>query len=700
MYQEKNLSDLSRLGPVIRTAGVQEHAATLQGCAVEPEVEPAIGRACDWLLSRQRADGHWCETLEGDSILESEYVLLRAWLGQLDDPQTEAIAASLLPRQSPEGYWSQFPGGPIDVSASVKAYFALKLTGHDPNSRPMKRARRAILAAGGVRRVNSYTRYFLALLGQLDYRYCPCVPPEAVLLPKWFPINIYRISAWSRTILVPLSIVWAFRPQVEVPQAQRIDELFLDDPADWPPLRAPGLPVSNSRWSWENAFRWIDRQLHRLEAWRIMPLRGRAVNAARRWMTDHFVGSDGPGAIFPPIVWSRIALRCLGYADTSAEVRYCEEQLQALMWSADPDGVADRIQPCRSPVWDTAISLRALQASLPHVGNGLRLEPAIDRAIGWLLERQGNTPGDWNQSVSAEPGGWSFQYHNPFYPDVDDTVMVLKGLRQALSDQQPQIISQRLESPVDLYRTVDRFDALHAAADRGLAWTLAMQNRDGGWGAFDKGNDAEFLCHVPFADHNAMIDPSWPDITARVLECLTMWGSHPDHPALQRALRYLRQQQESDGCWFGRWGVNYIYGTWQVLVGLQAVGLTAEEPMVANGLNWLLKHQQPCGGWGESCASYDSPQLRGAGEVTASQTAWGVMGLLAGLPAEHAAVKRGIAWLLDNQQPDGTWKETQPTGTGFPRVFYMVYHGYRHYFPLLALGKYLSAVGGGQPISR
>src|SRR5262245_15719861 len=666
--------DLSHHQP---TAGPHFDSAELRSPASEDiralaaRVTDAIGLTRDWLLARQHSDGHWCAELEGDTILESEYILLLAWLGQEQSRIARKCAAYIVEKQLPTGGWAMYPGGKMEISGSVKAYFALKLTGHDPQADYMCLAREAIRTAGGADAVNSFTRFYLALLGQLSYEHCPAVAPELVLLPKWSPINIYRMSAWSRTILVPLSIMWAYRPQRSISPDRGISELFIRDPANWPPLRCPGLTQEHGWFSWEQFFRTADSCLKWLESRRWTPFRRKALAAAERWMTTRFAHSDGLGAIFPPIIWSVIALKCLGYDENSAEMRYNFDQLKGL--TIEQQHTA-HLQPCLSPVWDTALALRAMAASLGGTGVSPVLSAGVstvrqfpeDRAVNWLLDKEVTRRGDWAEYAASPPAGWFFEYHNEFYPDVDDTAMVMIALRELDSKQR----------------------GVTSACERARKWILAMQNRDGGWGAFDRDNDADFLCRVPFADHNAMIDPSTPDLTGRALEALAMWGQKPDDPSIRRGIDFLRRTQERDGAWFGRWGVNYIYGTWQSLVGLATVGVSTADPAIKRGANWLLNHQHACGGWGESADSYEQPELRGRGPVTASQTAWAVLGLMAAGLHNHRAVERGIYYLLDTQRPDGGWDELEYTGTGFPRVFYLRYHYYPIYFPLLALAQY------------
>ncbi|QDU31076.1 Squalene--hopene cyclase [Anatilimnocola aggregata] len=654
----------------------------------------AVHNTRQWLLDQQQPAGFWCAELEGDSILQSEYILLLAWLRRENLPIAKKCAQRLIDTQLPTGGWAMYPGGELEISGSVKAYFALKLTGHDRNAEYMVRARDAIRAAGGADAVNSFTRFYLALLGQISYDHCPAVPPELVLLPKWSPINIYRMSAWSRTIVVPLAIMWAHRPVRQLAPDRSIGELFLKQPDHWPELKCPGLEQEQSWFSWDKFFRRADQSIKWLERRKIKPLRKRALKVATQWMTTRFAHSDGLGAIFPPIIWSIIALKCLGYDDDSAEVRYNHEQLAGLTVEEETSA---HLQPCLSPVWDTAITVRALAAS------GVTIDDqSLIAAIDWLLEKEVTRPGDWAANVNAAPAGWFFEHHNDFYPDIDDTVMVMIAVKELLiaseSSAAAKPVNRELQHPRSSSdMQIDEADARRrwaiGACERARRWVLAMQNKDGGWGAFDKDNDSEFLCRVPFADHNAMIDPSTPDLTGRVLEALAHWGAKRGQPAVDRALQYLRETQESDGSWFGRWGVNYIYGTWQVLVGLNAIDIAKDDPLMQRAANWLLTHQQASGAWGESADTYEKPHLRGQGPATASQTAWALLGLLAAGLAEHPAVERGVQWLVDQQQEDGTWAETEFTGTGFPRVFYLKYHAYPIYFPLLALATYANARG-------
>ncbi len=620
-------------------------------------LQSALERTSDWLVSRQHDQGYWVGELEGDTILESEYILLMAFLGREGEPVCQQVARFMLDQQLEDGGWAIYPGGPTDVSASVKAYFALKLVGIAADDPAMERTRQAILAAGGAHQCNSFTRFYLALLGQIGYDECPCVPPELVLIPSHFSFSLSAMSAWTRTIVVPLSIMSYFKPVRVVPEDRGIAELFRSD-LGWPSRRT-------ARWfSWTNFFlavdgvlKWLDRRIP--AAWR-----KRAVKEAHRWMLEHCENTDGLGAIFPPMIYSIIALRCLDYDLESPEVRWAVKQLDDLH-IAENDRV--RVQPCLSPVWDTAIAMISLaDAKLPSD------HPAWTRAVGWLLEKEVRNPGDWRiRRPGVEPTGWHFQFHNAFYPDLDDSAMVLLALKRSPLADRP---------------------AVRAASQRGVDWLLSMQNRDGGWAAYDVDIDNQVLTRLPFADHNAMLDPSCADITARVIELLGTLGYRADHPSIARALDYLLRTQEPEGCWYGRWGVNYIYGTWQVLQGLRALEFPMDHPAIERALGWLESTQQLSGAWGETCKSYDEPALKGTGEPTPSQTAWGTLGLIAAGRALSPAVRRGIDYLVRAQLPDGSWNESFFTGTGFPRVFYLRYHLYRVYFPLMAMARYRSAL--------
>jgi squalene-hopene/tetraprenyl-beta-curcumene cyclase len=635
-------------------------------------LDAAMQRARRSLLAQQHADGHWCGELQGDTILESEYILLMAFLGREQEDTIRKAANYIVSMERPQGGgWSNHPGGPVDINVSVKAYFALKLAGHDPEAPHMQRAREAIRGLGGAIKCNSYTKFYLAFLGQFPYANCAAVPPEMIFLPRWAYINLYAMSSWTRTIVVPLSLFYAHKPIRKIPPARGVAELFLEPPHKrrWP------HPPSKRLLTWTNFFLAADQVIKWLEVWGPQKIRARAIDRAAEWMLEHFTDSDGVGAIFPPIIYTIISLHCLGYSEDSPQMQYALKQLDDLLLE-DEDRV--RVQPCFSPVWDTALSLNALAM----VGSGGH-DHAIARACRWLLEKEVRRPGDWSlMNPGAEPSGWFFEYRNGFYPDIDDTAMVLMGFARS-----GQGWDRR-------YPAHNGRPELIPAVRRGLDWLLHMQNDDGGWAAFDRNINHEILTKVPFADHNAMLDPSCPDITARVLEALGQYGICCGHPQVDAGLAFIAKTQDRRGCWLGRWGVNYIYGTWQVLLGLEAARHDMNQPMVQRAVAWLKKVQQPCGGWGESCQSYDDPALAGQGTVTASQTAWALLGLIAAGEFQSDAVKRGIHYLIATQQPDGNWHEDQFTGTGFPKVFYLKYHMYRLYFPLMAIARYKRALAG------
>jgi squalene-hopene/tetraprenyl-beta-curcumene cyclase len=626
-----------------------------------------IERARENLLARQQSDGHWVGELQGDTILESEYILLLAFLGREDEPRLKKAARYLLKQQLPDGGWANYPGGPADLSVSVKAYFALKLTGHDPNADYMCKARAVILGQGGAIGCNTFTKFYLALLGEFPYENCASVPPELLLAPAWFYINLYAMSSWTRTIVVPLSIFSAFKPIRHLPREKSIAELFVEpqDTPHWPTRPTKRL------FSWTNFFLGLDRLFKRVEPY-LGPVRRHTIGLAARWMRERFVDSDGRGAIFPPMIYTVVALRCLGVRDNDPEMKWALKQLDDLIIE---EGDTLRVQPCVSPVWDTAMVLNALcVAGLPAT------DVAASAGANWLVQREVRRRGDWAlMTPDLEAGGWVFEYRNGFYPDIDDTAMVLIALARA---RQNDLAGSRM------------------SIDRGLRWMLGMQNRDGGWAAFDRDIDREVLTKIPFADHNAMLDPSCPDITGRVLEALGLHGYGLGHPQVQRGIAYLRKSQEKSGAWYGRWGVNYIYGTWQVLAGLESIGFDMSDPMVQRAAAWLEQVQQSSGAWGESCASYDDPTLAGRGDATASQTAWAVLGLLSAGRAASPAVQSGIDWLLATRRADGSWYEDQFTGTGFPKVFYLKYHLYSHYFPMMALARFEQAARETRPNYR
>jgi squalene-hopene/tetraprenyl-beta-curcumene cyclase len=621
----------------------------------------ALPRATDNLVELQSEDGFWCGELEGDSILQSEYILLKFIIEQEDDKRLPKIAEYLRQQQrESDGAWVQYPGGRPDLSATVKAYFALKLLGDGVDAPHMRKARDLILALGGAERCNTYSKFYLAALGQMHYDSIPAIPPEVVLLPKWFYFHLDKVSAWSRTMIMPLAIVSSYRPIRQLPEPQGIMELY----ANHDYLHRPFCEFDKQLLSWKNLFLAIDKGLKILEKTHLKPLRGKAIQKIEQWILTRADGrrSDGLGAIFPPMVYIIIALRCLGYSMDDPRVREAIQQLDRLMIEEEN---RIRLQPCFSPIWDTGIATYALC----DAGFG-RAEEAMNRAVNWLVSKECRDFGDWKANVAqpVAPSGWYFEFNNSYYPDVDDTAMVTMALlRSGCPEGKP-------------------------SAERGIRWILAMQNEDGGWAAFDRTISRPILEYIPFADHNAIQDPSCPDITGRTLECLGHFGMNPSHPAIHKAVQFIEFEQEPEGCWFGRWGVNYIYGTWQVACGLRTVGIDMNLPWIRRAGEWLRSVQKADGSFGESADAYEDPSLKGCGPSTPSQTAWGTMALMAIYGPNHPAVLRGIRYLLDTQLESGSWDEPWFTGTGFPRVFYLRYHLYRLYFPIMCLGRWKKGV--------
>jgi squalene-hopene/tetraprenyl-beta-curcumene cyclase len=632
-------------------AEVQTQPAA-SGQSKELPLNSAIDRACSFLIFSQCEEGYWMAELEADTTLESDYIFYLHVIGKFDPARVAKLARYVRERQLADGGWNIYAGGPSEVNASIKAYLALRLAGDPAESGHLVHACRRIRQLGGLERTNSFTRLYLALAGLIGWEMTPAVPPELMLLPTWAPINIYEMSSWTRAIVIPLTILYARKPCWPVPGNFRIDELFADPDRNIPAFQwGTGL-------SWRNFFLAVDRVLKAYEKAPFKLGRARALGHATQWMLEHLERSDGLAAIYPAMMNSIYALMVAGYG---TDHPLTSRQIAELGRFEIEDAHTIRLQPCLPPVWDTAIAAFALlEADI--AGD----HPAIVKAAEWLLEKQITGPGDWQiKNRDAEPGGWAFEFRNDFYPDVDDTAFVLMAL-------------QRVRYP-DKAR-------LDQSIQRGIAWMVSMQNKDGGWAAFDRDNDRALLNHIPFADHNAMLDPSSPDLTARVVECLGQFGWNASHPRIQKAIAYLEKEQTPEGAWYGRWGVNYVYGASGVLRALAAVG--ADTPAIARGIEWLKSVQNDDGGFGETCTSYDDPSLKGLGPSTASQTAWGLLGLLAALPPNDHAVERAADYLVNTQNGAGSWDEQPFTGTGFPKVFYLKYHLYRHYFPLYALARY------------
>ena len=623
-------------------------------------LEQIIERGANCLLSIQADEGYWLGELEADTTLESDYIYYLHVLGKADPERIAKLANYVRRRQLDDGGWNIYPGGPSDLNATCKAYFALKLAGDSPDAPHMTQARETIHRLGGLEYSNSYVRFYLALVGAVGWELVPAIPPELLLLPRWFYFNIYEMSSWTRGIVIPMAILCTLRPNWRLPAHARVDELFKD-----PSRKTAAFDWSKQLISWRNLFLAIDRGLKLYEKLPWKPLRQRALREAKSWMLDHLERTEGLAAIYPAMMNSIFALMALGHGPedplTAREIReFARFEIE--------EGDTLRMQPCVSPVWDTCIAMVALEeAGLPAN------HPALVKAADWLLSKQVLGPGDWQvRNKDAEPGGWAFEFRNDFYPDVDDTAFVLMAL-------------QRVQYPDP--------QCMEAAIRSGIQWLLSMQNRDGGWGAFDRDNDRKLLCNIPFADHNAMIDPSTADVTARVLECLGRFGWPADHPVIQRAIKFLLKDQCEDGSWFGRWGVNYVYGTSGVLRSLETISQTAKE-YCQRAVSWLRAVQKADGSFGESLWSYTHPETKGQGNSTASQTAWGLIGLLAGSETSDPSIQRAVSYLVHQQNDDGSWSENDFTGTGFPGVFYLKYHLYRNSFPLYALARFRNQVLG------
>lgn len=641
---------------MLMTSGNRAGVAVVDGV-----VDAAIVRAQQQLLTRQAPDGHWIGELEADTTITAEHLLLRRLLDRADPAREQRMVRSLLRRQSPDGGFPLFAGGPANLSATIKAYFAMKIAGLPAGDPAMTAARDRILAMGGPVRANVFTRILLALFGEYDWRGVPAMPIEILLLPRRFFFQISEVSYWSRTVIVPLLVIMDRKPVLRLAPGHRLDELW-PVPRERASLRFPLLPEPFA-WRglfWKAFFVAVDDGLKLWERFLPRPFRAQALDAARQWLEPRLAVPGGLGGIYPAMANAVLALKLLGYPDDHPLVRRQIDELEAL---AIDDGEETRYQPCLSPVWDTALATNAL------VESGLPPDhPSVRRAGRWLLGRQVHVPGDWQlKRPGLPPGGWAFQYGNALYPDVDDSAMALMALwpLRGLDDARASI-----------------------AIQRGVDWVLGMQGSDGGWAAFDVDQNRHYLNNIPFADHGALLDPSTEDLTGRALEMLGAMGHRRDSAPVRHGVDFLKRTQHPDGPWRGRWGVNYLYGTWCALRGLAATGERMDQPFVRRAVEWLLRKQNADGGWGETCESYDRPELAGIGESTASQTAWALLGLLAAGHASHTAVARGVEYLLRTQRPDGAWDDASWNGTGFPRVFMLKYHLYPVYFPLWALGVY------------
>ena len=628
-------------------------------------VEEVIAKATGALLKNQRDDGHWVFELEADATIPSEYVLLVHYLGEEANPELERKIGNYLRRiqSAKHGGWPLYHDGAFDISATVKAYFALKMIGDSPDAPHMTRAREAILKAGGAARTNVFTRIQLALYGESSWNNTPTVPAELIMLPRWFPIHLSKMSYWARTVIVPLLVLQALKPLARNKRNVHVPELFL------PKGHHAGRAPHQNRY-WAAFFGVIDWVLKLLEPVWPKGLRKRAIEHCVAFVTERLNGEDGLGAIYPAMANSVMMFDALGYAPDHPDRAIARKSVEKLLVIKDNEAYC---QPCVSPVWDTALSCHALMEAA-----GGKAEDAVKRGLEWLKPLQVlDVKGDWaGERPDVRPGGWAFQYNNAHYPDLDDTAVVVMALDRARKRIAPD-------------------ETANEAIARGEEWVNGLQSKNGGWAAFDADNTYHYLNNIPFADHGALLDPPTEDVTGRCIGMLAQLGEPVDSPRMKAAIDYLERVQLKDGSWFGRWGVNYIYGTWSALAGLNAAKADLKSPMIRKAVDWLISIQNEDGGWGEDCDSYklDYSGYERA-PSTASQTAWALLGLMAAGEVDHPSIARGIAYLKDTQQEDGLWGQEHYTGGGFPRVFYLRYHGYPKFFPLWAVARYRNLKAG------
>ncbi len=612
-------------------------------------LDRVIAEATAALKKRKRADGHWVFDLEADATIPAEYIMLNHYLDELEPAVEAELADYIRSIQEEHGGWPLFHRGDFDMSATVKAYYALKLVGDDIDAPHMQRAREAVLARGGPEKANVFTRYALALFGEVPWRAVPVMPVELMLAPEWFPITIFRISYWSRTVVAPLLILAALKPLAKNPRRVRIQELFVT-----PPLKVKRW-LHNPTGHWGGTFfLTLDKVLRWIEPHVPTAMRKRAIDKALAFFTERLNGEDGLGAIFPAMANSVMAMEALGFAKDDPALVTAKKSIKLLL---TPGEGKKFCQPCVSPIWDTGLAALAMMDA----------GESVEDSCAWLKDKQIlDLEGDWAEKrPHVRPGGWAFQYNNAYYPDVDDTAVVGMALHRADPGKYAEPIARAAE------------------------WVEGMQSTNGGWGAFDVDNADAYLNHIPFADHGALLDPPTADVSARCISFLAQIGYERTHPAVTRGIDYLKKDQEADGSWFGRWGTNYIYGTWSVLNALNAAGEDMKQTYIRRAVEWLIAHQNSDGGWGEDGATYWKERRYERKASTPSQTAWAVLGLMAAGEVDHPAVKRGVAFITAApRDADGRWSEPWFTAVGFPRVFYLRYHGYAAIFPLQALARY------------
>lgn len=653
LEMDQSLSDLPSQAEETQAMGA---SAEVAGGPVDmSRLDQVIGDALHGLKGQQRSDGHWVFELEADATIPAEYIMLEHYLDEINEERQSEIAVYLREIQEDHGGWGLFYRGDMDLSASVKAYYALKMAGDDIEAPHMVKAREAILAMGGAARANVFTRIALALFGQVPWRAVPVMPVELNLLPKWFPFHLDKVSYWSRTVIVPLTILMALKPKARNPRAIHIRELFVT-----PPEEVKDYLHNPTGKFWGSFFLGLDKVLRRVEPYFPSSRRERAIQKALDFIKPRLNGEDGLGAIFPAMANTVMAYDALGYPADHPDLVIAKQSVRKLLVH-DPEKGRTYCQPCLSPIWDTSL----VAHTLVEAGEAAN-DDSVKSALDWLVGRQVlEVDGDYvARRPNVRPGGWAFQYYNDYYPDVDDTAVVGMILDRAGHPQHQESI------------------------ERAAEWIIGLQSKNGGWGAFDADNEHYYLNHIPFADHGALLDPPTADVSARCVGFLAQLGYASDHPVMKRGLDYLRREQEEDGSWFGRWGTNYIYGTWSVLNALNAAGEDLKAPYIRKAVNWLLSRQNEDGGWGEDGATYWEERRAECKASTPSQTAWAVLGLMAAGDVEHPAVARGVNYLLAHERDGARWDEPWYTAVGFPRVFYLRYHGYAAFFPLWALARY------------
>jgi squalene-hopene/tetraprenyl-beta-curcumene cyclase len=678
----------------------------------EAQLDQSIRAAADWLAERQKPQGYWVGRLESNACMEAQWILCLWFIGLENHHLRPRLAQSLRRSQRKDGSWEIYHDAPAgDINTTVEAYVALKSVGDDPEAEHMRRARAWILSKGSLRNIRVFTRYWLALVGEWPWEKTPNIPPEVIHFPKWFIFSIYNFAQWARATLMPIAVLSARRPSRALPKDRRCDELFPGGRASFD-YELPGKPGADF---WDGFFRVVDKILHRMQGFgagaKLSFGRNGSVKRALEWIIEHQDADGVWGGIQPPWIYSTMALVNEGYALDHPVVAKSLAALDDPRWRVDVDD-ATWIQASTSPVWDTILTLLAFDDC--HLNDDYPAE--VEKALQWVLDQQVLRKGDWSVKLpDTAPGGWAFEYKNYFYPDTDDTAVALIALSQfqqpATGNRQQGHTVAGSQLPIAVPARIDR------AISLGVDWLIAMQCKGGGWGAFDKDNDKKFLTKIPFCDFGEALDPPSVDVTAHIVEAFGKLGFGKDHPSMVRALAYLKREQEPDGSWFGRWGVNYIYGTGAVLPALAAIGEDMSAPYITRACDWLLSRQQENGGWGESCASYMDASMAGRGKATASQTAWALMGLIAANRGkDRDAIEKGLAFLIDRQS-GGTWDEPEYTGTGFPgygvgatiklndpllqerlkqgpelsRAFMINYNLYRHYFPLMAMGRWRRA---------